>query len=106
MSPSRCRNVVFCIAAFIIGMSFFARHIAGMVYTHSQYSCLVYNPKSVREAPPARYDFLPDDVSWDETRAYARWTNEIIRGELGGATLGSFAPYLTTSVATNLLARC
>lgn len=69
-----------------------------MFYTHSQYSCLVYNPKSVRETPPAPYDFLPDDISWDESRAYARWTNEVMRGELGGATLGSFAPFLTSYV--------
>jgi len=92
------RIVLFCAVPLCIGLSFFSRHIAGMIYTHWHYSCLVYNPESVRRSPPAAYDFLPDDVSWDETRAYARWTNEVIRGELGGATLASFAPYLTTDV--------
>lgn len=97
-SAGRHRTAVLCVVSLLIGLSFFVRHIAGILYTHSEYSCLVYNPKSIRETPPARYDFLPDDVSWDESRAYARWTNEVIRGELGGATLGSFAPFLTSSV--------
>ena len=98
-TPSaRGRLAIFCAVSLLIGLSFFARHIAGMVYTHGEYSCLVYNPKSVRETPPAAYDFLPDDISWDESRAYARWTNEVLRGEWGGATLASFAPFVTSPV--------
>ncbi len=96
--PARRRVTIFCAVSLLISLSFFARHIAGMVYTHGQYSCLVYNPKSVRETPPAAYDFLPDDISWDESRAYARWTNEVLRGEWGGATLASFAPFVTSPV--------
>lgn len=92
------RIIPFAVVAVILSLSFFARHIAGMVYTHFQYSCLVYNPRSVRESPPVDYDFLPDPVSWDETRAYARWTNEILRGEWGGPSMSSFAPFLTTNV--------
>ncbi len=94
----RRRILAFCAVSLLIGCSFFVRHIAGMLYTHFQYSCLVYNPKSVRESPPANYDFMPEDVSWDETRWYGRWTNEVLRGEWSGADLESYSAFLTSPV--------
>lgn len=90
--------LVFCAVSLLIGCSFFFRHITGMLYTRFQYSCLVYNPKSVRENPPAKYDFMPEDVSWDETRWYGRWTNEVLRGEWSGADLESYSAFLTSPV--------
>jgi hypothetical protein len=94
----RRRTLLFCAVSLLIGCSFFVRHITGMLYAHFQYSCLVYNPKSVRENPPANYDFMPEDVSWDETRWYGRWTNEVLRGEWSGANLESYSAFLTSPV--------
>lgn len=94
----RRRMLSFFAVSLLIGFSFFARHIAGMLYTNFQYSCLVYNPKSVRENPAANYDFMPEDVSWDETRWYGRWTTQVLRGEWSGANLESYSAFLTSPV--------
>ena len=98
VQAGRRRTLIFCAVSLLIGCSFFVRHIAGMLYTHFQYSCLVYNPRSVRENPPANYDFMPEDVSWDETRWYGRWTNEVLRGEWSGANLESYSSFVTSPV--------
>lgn len=80
--------------AFVIALSFFVRHLAGVVLVGTQYDAMVYNAASIRVIPPARYDFKPDEVTWDETREYGRFTQEILRGEWLGATPDSFNAYL------------
>ncbi|MCX7121861.1 MAG: hypothetical protein NTZ67_08875 [Gammaproteobacteria bacterium] len=85
--------------AFIIALSFFARQIVGIAISGKNYTPLVYNSLSLSTQLPAKtdadYSFKPDDILWDETRAYARYTQEVLRGEFLGANANSFNPYLT-----------
>lgn len=83
--------------AFLIGLSFFARQVVGIEISGKNYTPLVYNASSLSTQFPVKsdYNFKPDDILWDETRAYARYTQEILRGEYLGANSASFNPYLT-----------
>jgi hypothetical protein len=85
--------ICFIIVALLVGLSFFSRHIAGYVFAGGNYNPLVYNPTAIRNVPPPKYAFLPDDGLWDETRAYARWTQEIRRGEFAGAAPRTYAVF-------------
>ncbi len=80
--------------AFLLSLSFFARHAFGVAISGRDYTPLVYNSASLLSQSPTDYSFKPDDGVWDETRAYARYTQEILRGEFLGANGGSFDRYL------------
>jgi hypothetical protein len=85
---------MFACLSLAAGLSFFARHVAGMAVTGGRYNPLVYNAASIRVIPPAKYDFKPDDVVWDEAREYGRFAQEVLRGEWLGATGQSFGAFL------------
>jgi len=85
----------------LIGMSFFARHLAGWVFTKGLYNPLVYNPTSIKTLPPPDYNFEPDSVVWDEHREYARFTQEVLRGEILGSIPASYNPYLLSGTLQN-----
>lgn len=78
----------------LMGLSFFSRHLFGLVISGGNYNPLVFNTASIQVIPPARYDFKPDDAVWDEMREYARFTQEILRGEWLGAAPDTFDAYL------------
>ena len=89
---------IFVVCATLIALSFFFRHIAGIAITHGAYNPLVYNPSDVRTVPAPHYDYLPDDVVWDEVRAYARTTQGFFRGEYGGPVIESYQPYVESQL--------
>src|SRR5262252_4423532 len=80
--------------AFLLSLSFFARHAAGIAISGNQYTPLVYNSANLSSQSSVDYSFKPDDALWDETRGYARYTQEVLRGEFLGANGASFNPYL------------
>ena len=86
------------LSSLLITFSFFFRHIAGVIVTHYSYNPLVYNSSDVRSAHSTQYTYRPDDVLWDETKAYARTTQGFMRGEYGGAVLDTYASYVTTPI--------
>jgi hypothetical protein len=92
ITEKRCLWIL-CIA-FALSLSFFARHICGIAIAGYQYTPLVYNPADLTALSAAEYSYKPDDAIWDETWEYARFTHEILRGELLGANASSFRPYL------------
>ena len=95
-----CRNPVllFLALAVAIGFSFFARHLIGFLMLGPSYSPLVYNPdglwSSSAEEYLERFHFEPDAILWDETVSYARYTQEMLRGDIFGNRLESYAPFL------------
>ncbi|GEM_PF-3113138 len=82
--------------ALIIGLSFFSRQLIGVAISGERYTPLVYNSASLstQTSITPNYNFKPDDILWDETRAYARYTQEILRKEFLGANGSSFNSYL------------
>ncbi|SRR5579884_1283029 len=80
--------------SLLVGMSFSFGHLAGMYYCGRSYTPLVYDRWMLRGVGSPKYFYALDHVAWDETTAYARYTQEVLRGDLLGATLGSFEPHL------------
>ncbi len=87
------RKTILLFAAFSVfaGISFCFEHIAGVYHNGRHYDALVYNPAVIRGAP--EYLYKLDHVRWDETTAYARYVQEILRGEWLGNTIGAYRKY-------------
>ena len=63
---------VFCLLA---GLSFSAGHLAGQARYGRWYTPLVYNSPVLRGAGSVKYFHKFDHWLWDETSAYARYTD-------------------------------
>jgi hypothetical protein len=87
---SHHRAALIFVIALAIGASFLWRHVYGLHLLGNDYNPLVYNAKALRAVDSAEYyhnyDFKPDSLAWDETYAYARYTQQVLRGDLLGNT--------------------
>jgi hypothetical protein len=84
----------FALFAAFAGVSFCFGHLAGLFYNGRSYTPLVYDRSVLPEGAP-QYLYKLDHVLWDEATAYARYTQEILRGELSGKNLASYQAYIT-----------
>jgi hypothetical protein len=87
-------NRILALFSLLVGISFSFGHLAGMYYCGRSYTPLVYDQWMVRGVGSPKYFYALDHVAWDETAAYARYAQEVLRGDFLGATLGSFEPYV------------
>jgi hypothetical protein len=78
MSRAR-RFFLFVVAALMFTLSLNTRHILSFAWHGSDYAIFSYSPEA---------------VVWDETRAYGRFTHEIMRQEWFGNTLQSYNAFL------------
>ncbi|HYM13037.1 MAG TPA: hypothetical protein VEU62_20020 [Bryobacterales bacterium] len=88
--------LVFVLFSAAAGLSFCFGHLAGLYYNGRFYTPFCYAPAFLRSAPQYLYEI--DHVLWDETTAYARYTQEIRRGEILGRTAGSYRNYVSGSI--------
>jgi hypothetical protein len=86
--------VISLIVSCALSLAFGARHFFGMAFHGDHYSPFSYAVGALHQANIYAFAFKPDTVVWDETRGYARFTREVMRGEVSGAGLASYSKYL------------
>ncbi len=89
--------------SLLVGLSFSGAHLTGLVSLGGNYSPFLYNPIYVRLRPQPKFMYLPASVAYDETTEYARFTREVLRGELSGNTLETYQPYVLDPIPTRTL---
>src|SRR5438105_5626198 len=96
MTVARSTKIVlvpFCVC-LMLALAFGSRHLFGILFHGRTYSPFSYDVRALQHPDKSLFAFMPDAVVWDETRAYARFTREIMRGEMAGADLPSYRRYL------------
>lgn len=89
----RTRRLIVVMFAVLVGLSFFARHVAGRALEGTSYNALVFNVQELTSKNPASFIRQPNNLVWDETFAYARYTQQVERGDWFGNTFQSYADY-------------
>lgn len=85
--------------ALLVGLSFFARHVAGSAFAGSSYNALVFNVAAVTGPNSGAFLNAPSNLVWDETYAYARYVQQMRRGDWFGSTFQTFARFAQTGSA-------
>lgn len=89
----RIRILIVAMFVVLVGLSFFARHLAGRALEGANYNALVFNAAALSPKSPAAFMHAPNNLLWDETLAYARYVQQIERGDWFGNTFQSYAAY-------------
>jgi hypothetical protein len=87
---SLSKAAIILLIALAIGFSFVWRHVFAVHLLGRDYNPFVYNAKALRVVDSqeyGRYYWKPDAVAWDETYTYARYTQQVLRGDLLGNTV-------------------
>ncbi len=79
--------------ALLVGLSFFARHLAGGALLGANYNALVFNVNAIPAKTPSPFLQRPNNLLWDETLAYARYAQQMARGDWFGNTFQSYARF-------------
>lgn len=91
----RQRIFIFLLVSLSASLAFGSRHLFGYGFHGQNYTPFSYDSRALHSRAADKFVFTPEAVVWDETRAYARFSQEIARGEFCGATLSSFRPLAT-----------
>ena len=83
--------------ALLVGLSFFARHLAGGALLGANYNALVFNVNAIPAKTASPFLQRPNNLLWDETLAYARYTQQMARGDWFGNTFQSYARFAETA---------
>lgn len=89
----RTRWLIIGMFALLVGLSFFARHVAGIAMAGSGYNALDFNVAALTANNSGSFMFQPNSLLWDETYAYARYAQQLGRGDWFGNTFQTYAGY-------------
>ena len=79
-------SLIVLISLFVASV-FVSRHYFGYLVEGEYYSPFAYSDIFIKGESAEKFNYLPEAVIWDETYAYAKYVNEILRGEFSGATI-------------------
>lgn len=89
----RTRALIVAMFVVLVGLSFFARHFAGSALEGAKYNALVLNAEALSSKTPEAFMRAPNNLLWDETFAYARYVQQVERGDWFGNTFQTYANY-------------
>ena len=99
MAPRRA----FALISLLVGLSFSGAHLTGLGSLGHDYHPFLYNPIYLRLRPQPKFLYVPATVAYDETTEYARFTREVLRGELSGNTIETYQPYVLDPIRSRTL---
>ncbi len=79
--------------ALLVGLAFFARHVAGSALAGANYNALYFNVAAVTTPKVVASADEPNDLLWDETFGYARYVQQLRRGDWFGNTFQTYARF-------------
>lgn len=85
--------------ALLVGMSFFARHLAGSALFGTAYNALDWNANGLATKTAGPFTTRPNNLLWDETFGYARYVRQMQRGDWSGNTFETYANYAQAGTA-------
>jgi hypothetical protein len=97
----RFKWMYFLALSAVIAVSFGFRHIAAVIISGRTYTPFIYNSSAIRHATSRNFSYLPDDIVWDETWAYAPMVQGLLRGNAGDDSFDSYGEYLSPTVKSN-----
>jgi len=83
----------FLLISLVAGVSFCGNHLTGLFVAGWDDNPLLYSPLHVRLHPKPKYRYVPNTLSYDETSEYARFVQEVRRGEWAGPAIESYQSY-------------
>ena len=89
-SDSRIRWLLVGMFVLLVGLSFFARHYGGLAANANAYTALALNPDAFGGKQPEKFMWKPNNLLWDETAIYARYVQQILRGDWFGNTFQAY----------------